>query len=237
MARPPRCLRVVLTVGLLSTFTSLAGAAPAPPAGLGEPGKLESLQINTGRTADGVFALVGQDARQQLAVTGRYASGQLRDLTRAVTYEIKPAGVVSIDSTGLVVPLADGEATITGRTAEGIVGSTKVVVSRFGNEALVNFPNQIVPIFTKLSCNSGGCHGKASGQNGFKLSLLGFEPREDFEHLVKEGRGRRLFPASPDKSLLLLKPIGAAPHGGGTRLDQDSHAYRLMRRWILQGMP
>ena len=52
-----------------------------------------------------------------------------------------------------------------------------------------------------------------------------------------EGRGRRLFPASPEKSLLLLKPIGAAPHGGGTRLEQDSHAYRLMRRWILQGMP
>jgi hypothetical protein len=22
-------------------------------------------------------------------------------------------------------------------------------------------------------CNCGGCHGKASGQNGFKLSLLG----------------------------------------------------------------
>ena len=89
---------------------------------------------------------MGQDARQQLAVTGRYASGQLRDLTRAVTYDIKPAGVVSIDPTGLVVPLADGEATITARTAEGIVGGTKVVVSRFGNEALVNFPNQIVPI-------------------------------------------------------------------------------------------
>jgi hypothetical protein len=232
-----RCLRVVPSVGLLLTLAAIANAAPAPPAGLGEPGKLESLQIDTGRTADGASALVGQDARQQLAVTGRYTSGQLRDLTRGVTYDIQPAGVVSIDSTGLVVPLADGEATITARTAEGIAGSTKVVVSRFGNEALVNFPNQIVPIFTKLSCNSGGCHGKASGQNGFKLSLLGFEPREDFEHLVKEGRGRRLFPASPDKSLLLLKPIGAAPHGGGTRMEQDSHAYRLMRRWILQGMP
>ena len=107
----------------------------------------------------------------------------------------------------------------------------------FGNEPPVNFPNQIVPIFTKLGCNSGGCHGKASGQNGFKLSLLGFEPTEDFEHLVKEGRGRRLFPAAPDKSLLLLKPIGDVPHGGGTRLEVDSHSYRLMRRWIEQGMP
>ena len=50
----------------------------------------------------------------------------------------------------------------------------------------LNFANDIVPIFTKASCNCGGCHGKASGQNGFKLSLLGFEPQEDYEHLVKE---------------------------------------------------
>src|SRR5262249_37771340 len=81
------------------------------------------------------------------------------------------------------------------------------------------------------------CHGKASGQNGFKLSLLGFEPTEDYEYLVKEGRGRRLFPAAPDRSLLLLKGINSMPHGGGMRLQHDSHEYKLIRRWIAQGMP
>ena len=94
-----------------------------------------------------------------------------------------------------------------------------------------------MPIFTKLGCNSGGCHGKASGQNGFKLSLLGFYPDDDYEFLVKEGRGRRLFPASPDQSLLLTKPIGKSPHGGGKRMDADSYEYRLIYRWIEQGMP
>ena len=78
----------------------------------------------------------------------------------------------------------------------------------------INFPNQIGPIFTKYGCNSGGCHGKSGGQNGFALSLLGFVPKEDFEHLVKEARGRRLFPAAPDRSLLLLKAAGTVPHGG-----------------------
>ena len=81
----------------------------------------------------------------------------------------------------------------------------------------LNFANDIAPILTKASCNSGGCHGKASGQNGFKLSLLGFEPQEDYEHIVKEARGRRVFPAAPDQSLLLLKAINAQPHGGGRR--------------------
>lgn len=101
----------------------------------------------------------------------------------------------------------------------------------------INFTNQIVPIFTKLSCNSGGCHGKASGQNGFKLSLLGFEPDVDYTALVKEGRGRRLVPAAPEHSLLLLKATGQMPHGGGKRLEADSEEYDLIRRWIATGMP
>src|SRR5215213_8782413 len=81
----------------------------------------------------------------------------------------------------------------------------------------INFANEIVPIFTKTGCNGGGCHGKSSGQNGFKLSLLGFEPTEDYEHLVKEARGRRVFPAAPSRSLLLQKVSGQTPHGGGKR--------------------
>src|SRR5262249_47195182 len=82
-----------------------------------------------------------------------------------------------------------------------------------------------------------GCHGKASGQNGFKLSLLGFEPEVDYVALVKEARGRRLFPAAPDASLLLTKATGTVPHGGGKRMETGSDEYRLVRRWIAARMP
>jgi hypothetical protein len=101
----------------------------------------------------------------------------------------------------------------------------------------INFTNQIVPIFTKLGCNAGGCHGKASGQNGFKLSLLGFEPEIDFNALVKESRGRRVFPAAPERSLILTKPTGQVAHGGGKRMEIGSDEYKLVRRWIAAGMP
>src|SRR5689334_15028870 len=87
----------------------------------------------------------------------------------------------------------------------------------------LNFVNDISPILTKATCNSGGCHAKAgNGQNGFRLSLLGFEPEEDYEHIVKEGRGRRVFPAAPEQSLLLLKAANIVPHGGGKKLDPNS---------------
>src|SRR6201993_3424970 len=101
----------------------------------------------------------------------------------------------------------------------------------------VSFANEVVPTFTKLGCNAGGCHGKASGQNGFKLSLFGFDSTFDFVALTREARGRRIFFSSPDESLLLRKATGRAAHGGGKKLDPDGWEYQVMRRWIAAGAP
>ncbi len=104
-------------------------------------------------------------------------------------------------------------------------------------ETAVSFVNEVVPILTKQGCNGGACHGKAVGQNGFKLSLFGFEPDEDYEHLVLEQRGRRVVPSAPEESLLLTKGAAVVPHGGGRRLEPGKPAYETLRRWIGQGMP
>ncbi|MCB1232341.1 MAG: DUF1553 domain-containing protein [Verrucomicrobiae bacterium] len=110
-----------------------------------------------------------------------------------------------------------------------------------GNEApadRLNFVNDVVPILTKAGCNAGACHAKADvGQRGFRLSLLGFEPREDYEHIVKESKGRRVFPNAPEQSLLLTKATNEVPHGGGKKLELDSEGYGTIARWIGQGMP
>jgi hypothetical protein len=186
---------------------------------------------------DNSLILRGRDAKQQLLVTGKLDNGSFRDFTRKAAYSVAPSNIVKIDKSGMVLPLSDGTATITATGAGGLSATLPVTVEQFGAVKPVNFPNQIVPIFTKAGCNAGGCHGKASGQNGFKLSLLGFEPTEDYEHLVKEARGRRLFPAAPENSLLLLKSTAALPHGGGKRLEPGSDDYQLLVRWISQGMP
>lgn len=198
--------------------------------------ELVGLSIDTG-FGPSACVLRGRDARQQLVVTAHTRSGREVDVTGEVAFDTSPEGVVAVDATGLVAPMADGQVTVTATSGEGLKAEVALQVTHMSNDPAVNFPNQVVPVFTKLSCNSGGCHGKSGGQNGFMLSLLGFEPGEDYEHLVKEGRGRRLFPAAPDQSLLLLKATNSVPHGGGGRLEAGAPEYRLLRRWVAQGMP
>ena len=101
----------------------------------------------------------------------------------------------------------------------------------------VRFTTEVAPLLTRLGCNGGACHGKATGQNGFRLSLLGFEPDMDYQALVVEARGRRVLSAAPDHSLMLLKATGRIPHGGGRLIAEESDEYRVLRDWIAQGAP
>ncbi len=106
-----------------------------------------------------------------------------------------------------------------------------------GDAQRVSFELDVLPVLTARGCNTGACHGKQRGQNGFQLSLLGFDADFDYEALTRGGRGRRIFPAAPEESLLLRKPAGIVPHGGGVRLPVDSDDYKLLHRWIAEGMP
>ena len=239
----PRPTLLVAAVLALLSFLCAEGAwgETTRPTDTPEDNQLTELTIETGRPSlndqEAAALLRGKEARQQLLVTGRLSNGRLKDYTRLADYQSQPSGIVTIDESGFVRPLSNGSVRVTATFAPGFFSSTQLSVRDIGQSRRVNFPNEIVPIFTKSGCNSGGCHGKASGQNGFRLSLFGFEPQEDFEHLVIEGRGRRLFPASPDQSLLLLKATATVPHGGGLRINRDSPAFELISRWIKQGMP
>lgn len=101
----------------------------------------------------------------------------------------------------------------------------------------ISFELDVQPILTAHGCNAGACHGKQRGQNGFQLSLLGFDPQFDYDALVRQGRGRRIFPAAPRHSLLLQKPTGQLPHGGGILFEVDSPDYQVLHQWLTEGVP
>jgi len=212
-----------------------AFAAESLAKGLGDPGKPIKLDLYAGATPSAA-TLIGRDASAQLVATVEYNSGQKRDFTGKVTYTVA-GSAVNVSSSGHVTASSNGVSKVTATGPDGLKAEVEINVQQFDNPPVVNFADRVTPVFTKLSCNSGGCHGKSGGQNGFALSLLGFEPQEDYNHLVKEGRGRRLFPAAPDRSLLLLKAAGKLPHGGGVRMEEGDADYNVIRLWISQGMP
>ena len=214
--------RHLLALLALSVFGSVGFAAESP--------------VTAVAAYPTTFKLRGMEDAPQLVITGTRADGRAVDLTATATYSVSDATVARVEKNGRVFPLTNGKTEIT-VSVEGKTVRVPLVTEKMEAPLPINFTNHVVPIFTKLGCSSGGCHGKIAGQNGFRLSLLGFDPAFDYENLLKEGRGRRVFPAAPDQSLLLTKASGSAPHGGGKKMDAASEEYKIVRRWIASGLP
>ncbi len=170
-----------------------------------------------------VVSLRGPTARFTLLVHGRTTDGRLVDLTRIARYRSADPKIVAVDL-NVIVPVADGKTTVI-VDADGKSIPVAVTVSEAAAARRFNFENDVMPVLSRFGCNSSGCHGKAEGQNGFKLSVFGFDPPADFAALTKEGRGRRVFPPAPEQSLLLRKMSGQVPHGGGA--PRAAHLCRL----------
>lgn len=233
---------IFLTASLSHTAEENKAAPPQPaapaPAAVPKPAAPSSISI-TARLGTKDIVLNGPDSRQQMVVTSTISdkSRPPLDVTPKAKYTASPAGIVSIDSHGFITPLTDGKTTITVSHNEAKPASIHVSVNNFKTPPPISFPNDIVPIFTRNGCNAGACHAKSAGQNGFRLSLFGYDPDLDHEYLINESRSRRIFPSSPKHSLLLLKMTGETPHGGGARIDQNSPDYNMLLRWIKEGTP
>ena len=118
-----------------------------------------------------------------------------------------------------------------GSSGSGWSGSDSAV------DVPVSFELDIQPILAAHGCNAGACHGKQRGQNGFQLSLLGFDSDFDYNALVHQSRGRRLSVLAPESSLLIQKATAELPHGGGRKIEPHSKSFAKLASWIRQGAP
>jgi len=207
---------------LLSSLLLLAGAAAAQaPSGL-------SL-------LPGDVSLRGPRAYQTLVVEATYADGHHKDVTGAAKLVSANPKVAALDGP-VVRPAGDGETTVTA-TLGAAKATVRVRVTGSAQIAAPTFRNHVLPVMTKVGCNSGSCHGALAGKNGFKLTLRGYDPDTDYQVLTREGIGRRVSLVEPAQSLMLLKPTLAVPHGGGRRFDPRSPEYNILVDWIASGAP
>ena len=205
---------------------SLFALVLAAPAFSADPVKLV--------VAPATVELTGARDRQGLTVQALFPDGSTRDVTAAVEITLdKPVATVT---NGFLAPAADGAATLTVKHA-GLSAAVPVSVKDHRGVSPLSFRNDVMPVFTKAGCNTGKCHGSASGKDGFRLSLFGYDPNGDQFRITREMGGRRVNLAAPDDCLLVNKATGKVPHTGGQRIEPGGEAYQLLVRWLEIGAP
>lgn len=200
-----------------------ASASPKPPSP-----KYVALRVQPAA----LTLLDGRDARK-LIVSGKTADGFWVDLTDGAA--IKPAAaLVNRDSEGFFHPVQAGRTSL--KVSAGGKSVTVPVAVKSVAIPPVSFVRDVMPVLAKTGCNAGTCHGAAKGKNGFKLSLRGYDPDYDYHALVDDISGRRFNRAQVADSLMLLKPTQGAAHQGGLVFDEGSRYYKLLYRWIAEGV-
>jgi len=180
--------------------------------------------------------LHGMNDRQRVLVTAVAADGRLTDVTNAATFTNARPDVATFRARGECEAKGDGETIVTVRQGGQSV-ELAVKVRATGTTRPPSFLNDVMPLFTRWGCNQGSCHGKGSGQNGFRLSLRGYAPENDFEWLTREFEGRRVSATVPEDSLLLRKTLGLAPHEGGVLFPVGSRPHQVLLAWLHAGIP
>ena len=180
--------------------------------------------------------LRGAQSDHGLLVTAVASDGRLLDVTAQAKFASQQPGIVTISTNGVCRAVSDGTAEIL-VSFGGKSGKVSVVAAETSRSRLPSFRQDVQPVLTRAGCNMGACHGKLAGQNGFKLSLRAYAPEQDITSLTTDVSGRRINPAFPDESLLVLKALGKVPHEGHQRFAEGSRYHQTLVEWIAARCP
>ena len=177
--------------------------------------------------------LTGARDYQSIVVQRTLAGGETRDVTGVVDARVADERIAQWND-GVLTPVGDGETEVLLSVNDEQV-RLPVAVRDAALDPPISLRQDVMPVLMHAGCNMGKCHGAARGQDGFLLSLFGFDAPGDYRRLTTEQPGRRVNLARPEASLLLTKAIAAAPHTGGKRFDRESDSYATLLRWIREG--
>ena len=220
-------------LALVSSFVLTVSIQAAPPSAPAEHAKLIGQPASI-EAVPAAITLNGAKGMQQVVFTGRYADGSIRDLTPFVTSRIEQPELASVND-GFVRARRNGATSL---IAEAGGKSVKVplTVQSVDKPQPVSFRNDVIAGLNVGGCNAGACHGTPSGKNGFRLSLRGFDPAQDYLQLTRDVLGRRTDRLNPYASLMMQKGMGRVPHEGGARWGADTVAIEMIADWLSEGM-
>ena len=173
--------------------------------------------------------------RQSIVVQAIYADGVTRDVTAQASFALANKSLAKLTDFTLN-PLADGRTELKVKF-QGQTLIIPVKVESAKTEEPISFIKDVMPVFTKAGCNSGGCHGTSRGKDGFRLSLFGYDPDGDYHRITREAIARRINLALPEESLILEKATRKVPHTGGELFNPESEFYQTLLAWLKAGAP
>ncbi len=171
--------------------------------------------------------------RQSVVCRWTEPNGVHRNVTAQAKFTLSDATKAKI-ADGTVYPVADGQTTLNVEY-NGQSVQIPVKVEEAKTDPAISFRLDVMPIFMRNTCNSGGCHGASRGKDGFMLSLFGYDPAGDYQRITRQQIGRRINLGTPDASMLVTKCNGDAPHTGGKLFTKDSENNQTLLRWITAG--
>jgi hypothetical protein len=180
--------------------------------------------------------LTGPQSGQRLIVLIEEGGQYIGDRTSHAAFTSSNPAVASVNEAGFVKVVGDGEAVITANF-EGKQATAKIKAEKTQAPLDWSFRNDVIPMMTKIGCNSGACHGALAGKGGFKLSLRGYAPEVDHFVMTRQALSRRVDLVEPAQSLVLLKPTMSINHGGGQKLEVGSSDFQILADWIASGAP
>jgi hypothetical protein len=170
---------------------------------------------------------------QAMVVVVTLPDGATKDVSISAQYQVANPALAEVHD-GIVEPKADGTTELTIRF-EKLECRVPITIVHAKDEPVLTFRNDVLAVITRAGCNTGKCHGSASGKDGFRLSLFGYDPAGDHYRITRELAGRRINLASPEKSLLVNKALGNVPHTGGQRIEEGTRAYQTLIDWLAKG--
>ena len=182
------------------------------------------------------FTLETERDIQSLVVMATYDDDTTLDVTKNAAFDFADPSLVELKTRNIFKPKKDGQTELTVSVGKHQV-KVPVTVKGAASPRPISFNLDVMPVFMRENCNTGSCHGSARGQDGFMLSLFGYDPKGDHFRLTREMAGRRVNLAIPEESLLVEKSIEAVPHTGGKLFEKGSDSWKTMVEWVAEDVP
>lgn len=256
--RPARAARLGWAVGAAAVAASLVGGRLMSAADAAEPAAVAPVAVVAAVTTDGkgvvaagttgvteikaAFEVYPADVNletsrdfQSLVVKVTRADGVTRDVTAEAQFAVSDPKLAKIDG-HVVRPIGDGAGQIVVKF-DGQSASVPLTVKQATVDRPVSFKLDVMPVFLRAGCNTGGCHGSARGKDGFNLSLFGYDADGDYERITRAQGTRRINLGMPEDSLIVTKSLGAVQHTGGQLMHKGDQLHTPLLRWLEAGAP